>query len=62
MEANLTMEQVSMVKSAALKKVLVEQLQFRTNSLKSQSGMLYSDGGHTNHNDHNDCVCVIGGV
>ena len=62
MIANLTMDQVNTVKSVALQRVLAEQLQFRANSAGAQSGMSYSDGGHTDHSDHNDCVCVIGGV
>jgi len=64
MTATLTMDQVNAVKSPALKRVLFEQLQFRSNR-KAGADMSYWDHNDGNkYSEHNKCLCVplAGGV
>ena len=63
MTATLTLEKIGSVKSEALKRVLLEQLQFRNESTGKDNHMNYSahkDG--TRHNRHKNCLCIVGGV
>ena len=64
MTATLTMDQVNAVKSPALKKVLLEQLQFRSGNKATGNMSHWNHNDSNKYNEHNKCLCVpfAGGV
>lgn len=62
MVTTLTLERVNSVKSAALKKVLMEQLEYRKQKNDVNRTSYWDTHNDGSHSKHNQCLCVVGGV
>lgn len=59
---DLTMERAELVQSAALRRVLVEQIQYRGDPAGTGGSSYWDTHKNGNHTNHNNCLCVLGGV
>ena len=58
MEAILTMDRINMVQSAALRKILIEQFQYRSSPKKEGNMAYWKHDDSATHNDESTCLCV----